>query len=879
MVCSLNTKVVGRSVSHYRILSPLGSGGMGIVFRAEDIRLAREVAIKFLPESFAFDDAALERFRREARTASRINHPNICTVHDIGQDEQGHPFLVMELLEGETLKDRLQSGRIPLVELLDWSSQIADALDSAHDCGIIHRDIKPANLFITTRGAAKILDFGLARTVSPRPLNQQQQTPNTETDAAEFQTSPGQTFGTIAYMSPEQARGEELDRRTDLFSMGVVLYEMATGQPPFTGNTSAVIFEAILNRDPHSVLQRNPALPAELARIITKALEKDRRLRYQSAADLRADVETLKRKSSADHGDRTVARPQRRSLAWFVSACILLLLGAVASSILLRTRQDHRLNPELIPVRVTSNGSEAPVQTIALSPDGKYLAYSDTDGVHVRSIETADSRLLPQTKAMSVQYWAADGTRFFTSTLAGERYTFSAVSLPGGIPHPIGDEMPSPGGHYSIAFSNTDAHVKRITDGKTYSLSGKGASIRSVAWSPREKRVALILSEWFAFSASTIETLETDTGRWTTLVRSPVQINGEAWLSEDQVVFSMNENAPRMDSNLWLVDVNSSTGLPTGPPRRRTQWTDFLVNGLSASDDGRHLCFNKGNIQSNIYVGELGSEGARPVRFRRLSEDQAISYPLDWTPDSRAIIEVSNRDGKYQTYKHIILEDRPELIASAADHITVARVSPDGRWILNLSFDDTQEQHKRRVLRMPLDGGSSQEILTGDRIVGLMCANIAGAMCILNERAGELLIVSVLDPMKGRGAKILEVPVTGDAAISPDGKHIAFVLPGKPQNRIRIASLRGVTEQEITATEAQDLESLNWDVDGTTFFGGDNQSDGAHLLHIYANGTSTLLWKAPTTDQVWGVPSPDGRYLATFGYEVTSNAWIVPIRN
>lgn len=329
-----------------------------------------------------------------------------------------------------------------------------------------------------------------------------------------------------------------------------------------------------------------------------------------------------------------------------------------------------------------------------------------------------------------------------------------------------------------------------------------------------------------------------------------MQINGEAWLSDDRVMFSMNESAPRIDSNLWLVDVNSRNGFSTGSPVRRTQWTDFLVNGLSASQDGSHLCFNKGNIQSNIYVGELGTEGVSALQFRRLSGDQAISYPLDWTPDSRAIIEVSNRDGKYQTYKHLIHEDRPELIASPADHTTVARISPDGRWILNLSFDDTQEQHKRRVLRMPLDGGSSQEILTGDRIVGLTCADIAGAVCILNERAGDLLIVSVLDPIKGRGAKILEAPVTGDATISPDGKHIAFVLPGKPQNQIRIANLRGVTEREITVTKAQDLEALDWAADGSSFFGGDMQSDGAHLLHVHPNGKSEILWTPPTRDQV-----------------------------
>jgi serine/threonine protein kinase len=297
---------------------------MGVVFRAEDIRLERDVALKFLPNHLASDPAALERFRREARAASRINHPHICTVYDIGEDEQGHPFLVMELLEGETRKYRLLRSPVLFAELLEWSSQIADALDAAHNAGIIHRDIKPANLFVTARGQAKVLDFGLARPVTVHRTSRQQHNGATETIAVDFLTSPGHTVGTVAYMSPEQARGEELDRRTDVFSMGVVIYEMATGQVPFAGNTSAVIFDAILNREPASVLERKPALPMELGHIIRKALEKDRKLRYQSAAELRADLDRLKRDSSADRSPGAMpphVAARHRSRAWLAWHC------------------------------------------------------------------------------------------------------------------------------------------------------------------------------------------------------------------------------------------------------------------------------------------------------------------------------------------------------------------------------------------------------------------------------------------------------------------------------------------------------------------------------------------------------------------------------
>ncbi|MDP9362416.1 MAG: protein kinase [Acidobacteriota bacterium] len=304
-------EMIGQTLSHYRVMAKLGSGGMGVVYEAEDTTLGRHVALKFLPSEFAQDSAMLERFQREARAASALNHPGICTVYAIDQHE-GQQFIAMELLEGETLAERIRRGPFDVPQLLDLGIQIADALESAHAKGIVHRDIKPANIFINSRGQAKILDFGLAKIEIRRSATQQSEAPTTA--RSDELTSAGTTLGTVSYMSPEQARAQLTDARTDIFSLGTVLYQMATGTLPFPGETSAVIFDAILNRDPVPIQQLKPALPAELGRIIGKALEKDRNLRYQSTTDLKTDLLRLKRDHESG-GRRTAESEGRRPAA------------------------------------------------------------------------------------------------------------------------------------------------------------------------------------------------------------------------------------------------------------------------------------------------------------------------------------------------------------------------------------------------------------------------------------------------------------------------------------------------------------------------------------------------------------------------------------
>ena len=805
--------MIGRTISHYRITGQLGSGGMGVVYEAQDLTLGRRVALKFLPPDLSRDSAALDRFLLEARAASALNHPNICTIYAV-ENDAGQSFISMELLEGESLDAKLASGPLPLNRLLDISIQLADALDAAHAKGIVHRDIKPANIFVTQRGPVKILDFGLAKLT--RTLDME--TIGATQDAPAHLTSPGSTVGTIAYMSPEQARGEALDHRTDLFSLGTVIYQMATGSLPFTGNTSAVIFNSILERNPTPATQLNPALPARLQESIDKLLEKDRDLRYQSAADLRGDLKRLKRDSESSHtvapadtgsgvgvrvrpasssglpvaasGSAAVAAVRQHKFGAGAAAVIVIAVFAAAGYGIYAFVNRNRPMPfqNISITKVTDTGKASQV---AISPDGKYvLNVMDEGGKQSLWLRNLPTNSNTQVAAPAEVYYkhlrfSPDGNYlYFTRTEPGSdelEYLYRAPLL-GGTPEKLVTDIDSnitfsPDGRRFAFFRDNNPEagkyrllVKPVDGGEeTVLTSGSLTSgLFDPAWSPNGKTiVCTAIQPGNAFSG--MVAIDAASGKQRLFFTSNDRfVQRPVWMPDGSGLV-----ASTSFSGNQLVFISYPEGKLIPITRDTNNYSDPSVAG-----DGHNVASVMSEGHWNLFAMPTG---APATQLHQLTSGAPL-YRFGWTRDGRLIR---------------IAPSGLSLLDPATGNSTSSTVAensladtfaacPDGRFFVFSVF--TKGSRVLNIWRMDTAGGNLKQLTNGNLDQYPVCSSNGWVLYQDSSSGSHLMKV----PVDGGSASKISDELLADFDVSPDGKTVAIATFGHLAEHIEKLTLVSV---------------------------------------------------------------------------------------
>jgi len=920
--------LAGETISHYRILDGLGGGGMGLVYRAEDIKLGRQVALKFLPEESAKDPAALARFEREARAASALEHPNICPIYEFGEHE-GQTFLVMQLLEGQTLRELIAAASpekppFGIEKLLDLALQILEGLGAAHRKGIIHRDIKPANIFVTSQGQAKILDFGLAKLAggateeADEPERESRDggstRPSREVRALAtpdpLLSRTGVAMGTAGYMSPEQVRGEKLDARTDLFSFGLVLYEIATGHRAFEGDTGSALHSAILTQTPLPARQRNAELPAKLGQIIAKALEKNRDARYQTVSDMRTDLEILKHETERRN-------PLRR---WMPASALVFALMIVSAFYWFAKRQpvSTQVSEDFKFRQLTMNSSESPVSSGSISPNGKYLAYVDKQGIQVKDVETGSIESVTQPRDMkkdSVDWeildaaWFPDNVRFLAnahplnegaevwSSRTTSIWVFSRMDqAPRKLrEHAMAWSVSPDGALISFGMNSgklgeREMWLMDLDGGQARKIfdTDENTSFAGFSWSPDSQRGVYLRTD---SSGDTLLGRDLQGGSPVTLLTTAElkQTRGDfSWLPDGRLIYQVAEPGSGFEGarsrqdrcNFWTMQLDAHTGRPLGRPKQLTNWTGFCNSvTANATADGKRLAFLRTANDWTVYVADLEPGMPRIHNMRHFTLDESTDFLQDWTNDSRNVIFISNRTGQFSIYKQSLDRDVPERISTGTD-IGNTAVSPDNKWLFGMLLPKSGDpKGQNQVMRIPLAGGSP-ELVTTTLSAGIFCARPPSSLCVLGERTEDRrhLIFTSLDPVKGRGPELARFDLDpeiefSDFNISPDGTRLA--VSRDPLGPIHILSLNGHAEQVIPAKFNSLRADFCWAADGEGLFVPDKAERGTTLSYLDLHGHSRVVWVNPSGWPSWARPSPDGRHLAIESSSGTGNIWMM----